>query len=163
VENEEDVFFMNTSTGEQQKEWSWHFINNSGGRSDEQNPSYLFKAAGVYPVAMVVTNTWGCSDTLVRQIEVLPDFSVYIPNAFTPDGDGRNDAFYAKGTGIKTYSLVVFDRWGEKLFSTTDAKVTWDGSYKGRECKNDTYVWKLRVSGINGKVKEMAGQVLLLR
>lgn len=123
----------------------------------------MFSEAGTYPVALVVTNKWGCSDTIIKPIVVGEDFSLYVPNAFTPNGDGLNDTFFPKGHGILKYNLAIFDRWGEKLFTTSDFLQAWDGTFKGAACKNDVYVWKINVTMPDSKLKTYTGHVTLNR
>jgi gliding motility-associated-like protein len=163
VEGLDNVFFVNTSNGVEQNKWNWHFINNEGYTSTQENCSYFFMNAGVYPVAMVVSNKWGCSDTVVKAVNIEPDFNVYVPNVFTPNGDSNNEAFKPVMTGVKFYELMIFDRWGKKLFQTSDQSLGWDGTYGGEPCKDDVYVWKIKVSSYSGEMKEMDGHVTIYR
>jgi gliding motility-associated-like protein len=91
------------------------------------------------------------------------DFTIFVPNIFTPNADGMNDVFIPVTRGIKFYSLMLFDRWGEKIFESSDPSLGWDGTQKGVACANDIYLWKLSVSGNNGEAKEMQGHVTLSR
>ena len=79
----------------------------------------------------------------------------YVPNGFTPDGDGLNDVFRAYGDGIdlSNYSMQIFDRWGELMFETSNASNGWNGTYKGKLAEAGTYVWKIIA-------KEDAGTVI---
>lgn len=163
VEGLDEVMFTNTSSGGQQKAWNWYFIKNSGAHFQNENTSFLFGQAGIYPVALVVTNAWGCADTIVKSIEIEEDFSMYVPNAFTPNGDGRNEIFIPVMRGVKLYELSVFDRWGELVFLTNDQLAGWDGTFKGETCKMDTYVWKIKLSTNSGKMKSLSGHVMLDR
>jgi gliding motility-associated-like protein len=123
----------------------------------------LFENAGTYPIAMIVQNAWGCADTIVKTITVENGFNIYVPNSFTPNQDGNNDTFYAKATGIAKYNMIIYDRWGEKVFETTDVLKAWDGTFKGVDCKSDVYVWKLYARDLTGEVKNMNGYVTLYR
>jgi gliding motility-associated-like protein len=168
VENSEQVVFINTSIGNdslnQLTEFSWHIRDKHAEVSDKaEHTSYYFSEAGIYPVAMVVTSNKGCSDTIIKLVTVLPDFSVYIPNAFTPDDDGNNERFYPVTRNLKLLNFSVFDRWGAMLFSTDDPATGWDGTFHGQPCKQDVYQWKLEVSGKEGELKKMNGNVTLLR
>lgn len=161
IENTDNVLFDDVSTGDSINSWSWYFVNNSGNLQTSQNPAYLFPEAGNYPVALIVKNKWGCADTVVKPILVGEDNSLYVPNAFTPNGDGINDIFFPKGHGILKYDMMIFDRWGERLFTTSDFFEGWDGSFKGEPCKADVYVWKINVTLPNSKVKTYTGHVTL--
>ncbi len=163
IENTDNVLFDDVSAGDSINSWNWYFVNNNSYVQTSQNPTYLFPEAGNYPVALIVKNKWGCADTVVKPIIVGEDNSFYVPNAFTPNGDGINDIFFPKGHGISKYDIMIFDRWGEKLFSTTDFFQGWDGSFKGQPCKEDVYVWKIHVTLSNSKVKTYTGHVTLNR
>jgi gliding motility-associated-like protein len=163
VEGFDQVLFTNTSTGEELAYWNWYFIDNEGQVSEQKNTSTVFSSAGIYPVAMVVKNKWGCADTMTKAVTVVPDFNVYVPDAFTPNGDGNNDAFMAVCTGVKSYELTVYNRWGRLLFKSEDINAAWDGTFNGTDCKSDVYVWKIKVSSQNGDMKAISGHVTLYR
>jgi len=163
IENLDEVIFTNTSKGEEQKKWDWFFVNNQGYRSQNKNTAYLFTEAGIYPIAMIVANNWGCADTVVKSLKIESDLTVYVPNVFTPNGDDLNEFFLPIVRAIKSYELLVFDRWGTKIFSTTNTGVGWDGTYRGEQCKMDVYVWKINLSSVNGEMKTLTGSVLLSR
>ena len=163
LEKNDDVYFNDaTTTGGPATNWNWTFINNTI-TSQQQNPIYIFQDAGVYPVALVVKNKWGCSDTVVKSITVAEDYGLYIPNAFTPNEDGINDVFQPKGYGVTKYLLFIFDRWGEKLFTSKDFASGWDGTYNQQPCKSDVYVYKIILTNSFGKVIEKTGHVTLNR
>ena len=86
-----------------------------------------------------------------------------VPNAFTPDGDGNNDIFYAYGTNIVEFEMMIFDRWGEKLFTSDNLDDGWDGTYKGELVKTETYVWKINYKDIQHNSEVLIGTVTLLR
>ncbi|MBP6310658.1 MAG: gliding motility-associated C-terminal domain-containing protein [Flavobacteriales bacterium] len=110
---------------------------------------------------VTVTDVNGCKNTDV--VTILLDGSLYVPNTFTPNGDGVNDVFRAWGKEIKTYKLYVFNRWGEQIFSTESLTGFWDGTYKGVDSPIDTYVWKIHVSEITGNRRTLYGHVNLVR
>lgn len=159
----EPVHFTNTSSGEQITQWNWFFDAAGEAKVLLQHPSRVYDDAGSHPVAMIVTNAWGCSDTAVKYINVFSDFSLYVPNAFTPDGDQLNEIFQPKGIGIGAYELQVFNRWGELIFSSTDFTRGWDGTYKGQPCKVDTYAWKISLQNTFGQTRKTEGHVSLIR
>ena len=79
--------------------------------------------------------------------EIAPPLSMYIPSAFTPNGDGINDVFGVKGQGIKDFQILVYNRWGEVIFESNEARKQWDGKYNGNPVEQGTYVYKLFASG----------------
>lgn len=88
-----------------------------------------------------------------NEVQIVPAAIIYIPNAFTPNGDGMNDTFGANGEGIVEYTLQIFNRWGELIFESNDIKVQWDGVYQNEIAPIDVYVYKLAATGpsFNGK------------
>jgi gliding motility-associated-like protein len=155
------VQFTNTSQGG--KSFNWYFINNKGYSTKTENPNYLFENTGVYPIALVVKNQWNCLDTIVKTIKVEPDFSIYIPNTFTPNDDDKNEVFLPVLRGEKLYTLQIFNRWGTKIFESKNPAQGWDGTFQGESCKQDVYTWRIRVSSLDGEAKEYTGHVLLHR
>ena len=161
IENTEPAIFTDNSEGEQITNFSWHFVNNSEHQSSEQSTSYLFPDAGKFPVALVVKNIWGCSDSIIKSITVEPDFILFVPNAFTPNSDNLNEQFKPVVRGVKEYHLSIFNRWGALLFESNLPENGWDGTFKGEPCKNDVYVWKINATGTNGEMRSRNGQVTL--
>jgi gliding motility-associated-like protein len=111
------------------------------------HPLFIYpdNVPGTYNVLLTVTDINGCQDTVMGTIVVNGIYLFYVPNSFTPDGDGTNDLFrpYGEGIDFSQYTMEIFDRWGEKLFSTSNAERGWDGTYKGKPVQNGTYVWKI--------------------
>lgn len=157
VENIDEVQF--TSTSKNAKKITWEFSNNNQ-TSQYENASMLFETAGDYAVALVAESENYCKDTVVKIVNVLTDFAIYIPNAFTPNGDNLNETFKPVTRGALQYRFQIFNRWGDKIFETTDVNIGWDGTFKGQACEATTYVWKLLVSG-SKEEKSMTGTVLL--
>ncbi|MCX8080463.1 MAG: gliding motility-associated C-terminal domain-containing protein, partial [Bacteroidia bacterium] len=129
-------------------------------------PSRVYENNGKYPVMLVAKNEYGCIDTVYKVLEVAEDFVVYIPNVFTPNGDGLNDVFNVKGTGLKSerYLMQIFDRWGNLIYQTKDINKGWDGTVKGVPAQEGVYIYQVRVIG-NGSIgkKEFKGHVTLLK
>jgi gliding motility-associated-like protein len=163
VEVSDEVQFINTSKGNRINKWSWSFVNNSGTKSEQENVNYYFANAGVHPVSFVVKNTWNCADTITKPIVVDEDLAIYVPNSFTPNDDGKNETFQPIGRGVATYVLIIFNRWGEKLFETNNFYEGWDGNYRGEACKSEVYQWRITASNRSGKVKDLWGKVNLYR
>ncbi|MCC7332844.1 MAG: gliding motility-associated C-terminal domain-containing protein [Flavobacteriales bacterium] len=108
-----------------------------------------------------VTSIEGCKSTATTVIVV--DGVLYIPNAFTPNGDGFNDIFYAFGKNIITFEMMIFDRWGEKLFTSKSLDKGWDGTYSGKIVQTETYVWKIKYTDVLNNMGEQIGTVTLIR
>ncbi len=155
------VNFINQSVGNTASNWFF------GGEatSNYNSPSYTFLGTGHYRVLLAVVNNFGCLDTISKDIYVKPDFTFYAPNAFTPNEDGLNDRFIPKGAGWDPdkYQLFIYDRWGEKIFSTNNPTEGWEGKVKGRGeiVENGIYVWKVILHDIFEEKHEFAGHVTL--
>lgn len=113
----------------------------------------------VYTVELTDAN--GCKVT--DQVTVFVNGALYVPNTFTPDGDGVNDAFFAFATEIAEFRMLVFNRWGEQIFATNQLGPAWDGTYHGVESPIDTYVWRVDLKELNGKKRTVYGHVNLVR
>lgn len=158
----DEVSFYNGSEGAVRSLW----IVGDGATTDSSltwDYQYAFDSSGTFPVVLVVESRNGCRDTIVRPVHVTEEFTIYFPNTFTPGSDGLNDLFQPRGVGVTTFEMSIFDRWGERMYTTRDFNEGWDGTLRGRECKNDIYVWKAAVTGPNTSTKHYSGYVLLLR
>ena len=138
--------------------WDWDF--DDGSRSTEKNPKHLFEDMKIHDIKLVVTSNLGCSDSIVKTI--IPPMFIYLPNAFTPNGDGLNDFFFGKGIGITEYELLIFDRWGELIFTSTDPDYQWNGKWQNNPCEQGVYVYKIKAKGYKNKF-EKVGTVTLIR
>lgn len=115
-------------------------------------------------VFQVVNNSFGCADTSIQFINVRRSFSLYVPNAFTPNNDGLNDFFEAKGVGITEFYMDIFDTWGHLIFHSESLNERWSGKADtGTEIfKQDVYTWKIRVKDIRNKWHYLSGHVMIL-
>jgi gliding motility-associated-like protein len=163
VEGQDEVHFANRSGGGEQTRWDWAFAHDILLRPKEERVTVMFPNHGTYPVALVVANRWGCSDTAIRVVRIGSEFAIYIPNAFTPNDDPRNTVFRAVTRGVSRYQMQLFDRWGERLFVTENTEEGWDGTFKGAPCPQGVYVWKILLTTVAGEAREYKGVVTLLR
>lgn len=155
----DNIEFRNATTDALNYQW---FVENDyvGTPLDMK---YSFRDTGNFHVRLVATNANNCRDTATQLIRVLEDFSFYMPNSFTPDGNGVNDLLLPKGTGWqqKDYVFEVFDRWGAVLFSTHEISGGWDGS--GQSINYNAYAWRVAVTDLKNKPHRFAGTVILVR
>lgn len=131
-----------------------------------KNPLRVFESVGKFPIMLIQTTDHGCTDTVVKVIEVIDEMLLFIPNSFTPNGDGTNDVFNVKGLGFKAdgFSMELFDRWGHSMFFTKDLTKGWDGTVKGQPAQDGVYVYKIKAVGVNGEGrKEYVGHVTLMK
>lgn len=157
--------FTNTSFGSATQVWDF---GDGIGTSGSSNPSYTYPAEmAYYTVSLVVANENGCIDSTSQTIMVDNQVVYYIPNTFTPDDDQFNETFlpvFTEGFDPYQYSFIIFNRWGEIMFESNNAKFGWDGTYGGKLCPSGTYIWQIRFKE-TGKDRhdEIRGHFNLLR
>ncbi len=178
--------------------WSWNFGDND---SDYVNtdPIHSYSATATqndfyaFNVCLRVEDQYGCWDTICKIVELMPEFTFYIPNTFTPNGDFVNELFYGKGRGIKEYNIWLFDRWGNQIWDChhEDKNTNWDndatnpkqeglpsfckwdgkvvkggvdmGGGSNQLAQEDVYVWKVRLVDIFDKKHMYIGHVNVVR
>lgn len=124
---------------------------------------YTFPDTGSYNIIQYVENIHGCKDTAEQRVIVRPATTLYIPSAFTPDGDGLNDTFRAQGLSIYNYAMHIYNRWGERIFVTNSLYEGWDGSFKGKDCPVDVYLYHIKYSDVKGGEYEERGHLSLIK
>ncbi len=153
----------NTSTNG--NSWSWDYGDNSTSTVFEQDHTY--ELPGNYPIYLIVMNDSGCSDTALVNIIVRDYHTFYIPNAFTPDDNGRNEVFIPEYTNIieSGYHFMVFDRWGNLVYETRNIKEGWNGRAKnsGAMMEIGAYVYKITYMDNMNMVHSHIGHVSLVR
>jgi len=122
-----DIDFDNLSIADSAwYDFQWDF--GDGETSGEENPSHTYTASGDYYISLRVETINGCWDTTLAMVALTEEVKLFIPNAFTPNGDGINDVFQIKGTPITDFNLYIYDRWGGKIWSTHNYETQWDGT-----------------------------------
>ena len=159
-----EVNFINLTNGTNTYSWDFNGID----YSNEVNPTYFFPidSGGLYTVCLRVENSIGCVDTICHEVFVNGFTSIYIPNAFTPNGDGVNEYFspVLRDVSRENFDFKIFDRWGQLIYSSNSIEASWDGTFKGINCKDGVYVWKIKFTEqSNGTNREMKGHFSLLR
>ena len=152
-------------------DFEWLFydsINQLIGSSYSQNPEFIFSdnIEQTYLVELYVENQNGCRDSTYGLQFVEADYSFYMPNSFTPNGDGINDYFFpiANKVDVSTFTFKIFNRWGEVVYSSNDVNERWDGTFKGQDVIEDTYLWIINVKDTqSGALKELRGYILVSR
>ena len=154
--------FRNQSIGA--STYLWDF-GDQRTQSTEINPMYVYGDTGTYQIIMTATSEHQCSDTAYGEVHVSGAVTVYIPNAFTPNSDGRNELFSVSGIGYTELQMIIFDRWGNMLFNQTSSNPGWNGMnmFNNSMCQQGVYVYKVIVKNIFNKQQEFKGTVSLLR
>lgn len=143
--------------------WHYYWYFGDGDESTDKDPVHIFPEAAVYQTFLVVEDMNGCADTVSKFIKILESPALYIPNTFTPNGDGQNDFFYVKGTGVRDFKMRIYNRWGQKLFDTNDITASWDGSYLGTPVKEDTYAWQIIYTLVGHHTETISGHISVIR
>ncbi len=147
--------------------WFWDFGDSTTLAPNILSPvhEYPKDASDTYVVTLIVHNADGCYDTVSHEIFIEPEFTFFIPNAFTPNGDKINDCFFGSGVGIIKYDLWIFDRWGDMIFHGKDLNDKWDGKVNtgDKEPQIDVYVWKVTLTDVFNKKHSYIGTVTLTR
>lgn len=152
------VSYTNLSLGQDSVSWTL----GDGQQSSESNPLHTFLNNGSYTSTLFVSNSYGCTDSISQEIEIINDVIIIMPNAFTPNSDGNNDNIKASGQGFDTYALQIFNRWGEVIFESIDISKPWDGSYQGSEQPIGLYMYHI-VCKKDGQTHIFSGEINLLR
>lgn len=148
--------------------WYWNFDDaNDITTSTIQNPCHAYSDTGTYCASLIVTNQYGCWATATNCLYIEPYFTLYVPNAFTPNGDGLNDIFIPVGDDVDpdNYELMIYDRWGNLIFHTTSWGDGWNGIAKNgnKMAQIDTYVWKINLKDHAGGRHQLIGHVSLIK
>ena len=110
-----------------------------------------------------VTNTAGCKTTACLEIIVMDESTLYVPNVFTPNGDGVNDVFYTPSHNIEMYDLNIFNRWGQLLFNSTDPGKGWDGQFEGQLVADGVYIFILKARGTDNIDYNKTGHITVFK
>jgi len=127
------------------------------------NPSHFYKRTGDYKVCLTAKNSSNCPSTACKMVSADVHPLADIPTAFSPNGDGKNDILFVRGAAVQTMDVKIFNRWGQKVFETTDMDKGWDGTFNGQAQPMDAYAFILNVTFIDGTTFEKKGNVTLLR
>jgi gliding motility-associated-like protein len=161
------VTFLNATSGVEITNYSWNFGDSLNTSIDTTTtPQHTYLHVGSYPVTLIVLDANGCSDTVVKMVIIEQDFALFVPNSFTPNGDGKNEIFKAEGEGITDFKMYIFDRWGNKIFTTTDINIGWDGRINdkgGESLSADVYVWKIDLKNVSHQGKTYTGTVTMIK
>ncbi|MEM8528845.1 MAG: PKD domain-containing protein [Bacteroidota bacterium] len=163
--NNPTVNFIDSSQFASTYEW---IFNQGEAFSSLNNPTYTFPDTGFQEITLIVTHESGCQDSITQQLDIPPIVKFFIPNAFSPNDDGRNDEFLPQGIvlGIRDYELSIWNRWGNLVFQTNDPFQAWDGKIDNLRTEGTqagTYVYHISYKDARGNPFEFAGSVLVVR
>ncbi|MEP7170755.1 MAG: PKD domain-containing protein, partial [Bacteroidota bacterium] len=144
--------------------WNWDFGDGTGA-SLLQNPEYIYSDTGRVKIQLIVSTDHLCTDTAWNEVMINGEFTFYVPNSFTPNNDNKNDFFFALGFDVKDFGILIFNRWGVKVFDGTNMNSKWNGKLfnNGVDCPEGVYVYKIQTHDLKNKVHLFEGRVSLIR
>ena len=151
--------FTNNSQGA--STYMWDFGN--GDLSSDFEPEYEYNSPGLQKITLVSTNQYGCSDTSNSILDVRLPEDLYVPNAFTPNGDAINDYFSVAERNITDLRVFIYNRWGQQVYKSDQVNFQWDGNFNGEPVKTDVYVYYIKASGYHGQAYDLRGTVTVVR
>lgn len=143
--------------------WSYTWAFGDGNGSFLVNPTHTYTQPGAYEITLIATNQEGCIDSISKWIDIAPERYIYLPNSFTPDGDGLNEYFYGRFIGLMSARFYIFNRWGEEVFFSDQLNFVWDASYEGVPVQDGTYTWYLIYEIEKGIYEDLSGHVNVIR
>ncbi len=145
--------------------WEWYI--NDRDFVYGQEASFVFRDTGLQKVALIVENEFTCRDTAELYLDVIPEITYFLPNAFTPNGDGKNEEFVGVGyfRGLQNFQMMIFNRWGEMIFETQQPEEGWNGltNNSGRRVPNGVYPFLVKYQEPRGKMHQLQGFATLIR
>lgn len=149
--------------------WGWDFGDDSSATASTKDSYHTYRKPGTYTIWLYVVNQYGCRDSISKQIIVNPEWTFYVPNAFTPGASkGINDGFIGYGTNIREYEMWIFDRWGNAIYHCNSMNEPWNGSVDNglngeKTAQEDVYVWKIKIKDCFDQPHNYIGIVTLVR
>jgi gliding motility-associated-like protein len=154
------VNFYNRSTGADSFLWDF----GDGQTSTGVNPSHQYNQTGTYKVKLTAYNQKVCSSSTIKGDYVLLDNTgFYVPNMFTPNGDGYNDQFVINVANLNNFSISIFNRWGQQLFQSRSTFVNWDGNFNGKPVPAGVYYYLINATDFSGTKIQKSGYITLIR
>lgn len=157
-----------TNTSKNATSWIWLFGDGTFD-STKNPPPHIYFDTGAYTVTLITFRSDSvcrvAPDTSVFEYVIVDSCNLYIPNIFSPNGDGKNEYFYLNAEGYTNYHLVIYNRWGEKLFESNDSKVLWNGKINntGADAPDGTYYYIFGANDPAGKLYSTHGYLTLIR
>ena len=150
-----------------ERDIGWEWTINNEDISFQESFEYVFADTGFHQVALLVEDQYGCKDSIIKTIDVVPGTTYFLPNAFTPNQDGNNEEFKGVGIfdGITDFKLSLYDRWGSMIFSTSDINEGWDGKHfkTGTNLPGGVYVCLVTFREPRGNLNNVRKSIVLVR
>jgi gliding motility-associated-like protein len=159
-----EVHFQDLSS---QEVIAWEWSTNHQVFSDEQNPVFVFQDTGYQQVTLTIFDEYNCEDSLTLMLDVIPVSTYFLPNAFSPNGDGVNDIFLGKGMmeNVQFFELLIFNRWGEVIFQTNYPQMGWSGknNTNGKLSPQGVYNCLVKYTTRRRHLRQIQNSLILIR
>ncbi len=152
-----------TSDGSKNNDSSLWNINHGAVIVQGDQAYHSFPTIGNQNVQLIVIDPNGCADTAFVSFYIDAHPQIFVPNAFTPDGDGLNDSFSVTANEVEYVRMLVYNRWGQLVFDGTNDKAVWDGNYKDVIAEEGVYIYHVEARGLNKQLYEYKGTLTLIR
>jgi gliding motility-associated-like protein len=150
--------FTNTSRVSKTQDWNFE----SFGKSQLKDTTLNIKDSVTLKATLRISDYNGCFNSKTEYLFISGPFISFIPNVFTPNGDGINEGFGPKGIEFnREYKFTIYNRWGEIVFYTEDPNETWDGQYHNKLCPIGVYIYKIDLRDIYGRTHNLDGNFLM--
>lgn len=144
--------------------FTWQFGDgDSLNTTSRANVLHQYRATGTFTACLIAYNTGGCPDSVCKQVATLVIPAVDVPNAFTPNSGDQNNTVFVRGYGILKMKFIIWNRWGQKVFETSDQNIGWNGKFKGALQPMDVYAYTLDVEFFDGTKATKKGDITLIR
>ena len=154
-----NINFINTSLNGDH--YNWTFGDSTS--SNDINPDHSYTAAGTYPIELIVTTNNGCADTTFSEVIIKPTYTIYIPNAFSPNNDDKNEVFQCKATNITDFTMSIYSRWGNHVVTLNSLDEGWDGRDDGKIVQEDTYIYRVSFTDVFHEQHQLTGRVSVVK
>lgn len=155
-----EVSFSETSVNAMQYYWDF----GDGYSSTLDNPLHVYADTGTYTIALYVTDQYGCVDSIFKTVKIEGEFMIYIPNTFSPNGDGLNDYFAVVAIGMKDIEYLIYNRWGKLVAQSSKLDYKWDGKMKTTTDKvMDVYNYRINITDVLNKKHHFQGHINLIK
>lgn len=162
IDNTEELRVGFTNLSSNGDNYLWNF--GEGTSSSSFSPDKVYNDSGTYNITLTATSKWGCTDSFSKLIIVFYSRPIYIPSAFTPNGDGLNNTFGIETlAGIKELDMKIFNRWGEQIFQSSNTSERWGGYYKGELVPDGAYLYIIRAVDFSNKLHIYNGTVTVIK
>ena len=154
-----EIEFFNQSEDVSILEWDF----DNGMFSYQKNPIIHFSDTGKYNVNLTIRDNYGCENSLTKTITIQPEISVFIPNSFSPNNDGINDIFKIETSGINSFNMKIFDRWGKIIFESDNIDYGWNGDITHYSDQSNIYIYIIELYDYNNKRWVYNDEIKLIR